>query len=95
MKILFKIIRFRFVQVLLLALALTAGMASRTLASESVEDGKVDVKEIVFGHIQDAYSWHITSWGDAHVSIPLPVIVRGQSGEWHVFPAGRIARRFL
>lgn len=90
MKILFKIIRFRFVQVLLLALALTAGMASRTLASESAEDGKVDVKEIVFGHIQDAYSWHITSWGDAHVSIPLPVIVRGQSGEWHVFPSSRL-----
>ena len=33
------------------------------------ETGKVDAKEIVFHHIQDAYEWHITSWGDKHISI--------------------------
>ncbi len=49
------------------------------------QEGKVDVKGIVFGHIQDSYEWHITSWGDAHISVPLPVIVCGQSGQWNVF----------
>lgn len=39
------------------------------------EEEKVDIKEIVFGHIGDAYEWHITSWGDTHLTIPLPVIV--------------------
>ena len=43
---------------------------------ESEGDGKVDVKELVFGHIGDSYSWHI--WGD--FAIPLPCIVYGQNG---------------
>jgi len=47
--------------------------------------GKVDVKEIVFGHIGDSYEWHITTWGETHISIPLPVIIMGSNGQWHVF----------
>ncbi|MCR5247573.1 MAG: F0F1 ATP synthase subunit A [Paludibacteraceae bacterium] len=43
---------------------------------ESEGDGKVDVKELVFGHIGDSYSWHII--GD--IAIPLPCIVYGQNG---------------
>ena len=38
-------------------------------ASGHGEEGKVDAKEIVFHHVQDAYEWHITSWGDKHFSI--------------------------
>ena len=38
-------------------------------------ENTVDVKEIVFGHIGDSYEWHITTWGETHVTIPLPVIV--------------------
>ncbi len=43
---------------------------------ESEGEGKVDVKELVFGHIGDSYSWHII--GD--IAIPLPCIVYGQNG---------------
>lgn len=43
---------------------------------ESEGEGKVDVKELVFGHIGDSYSWHII--GD--FAIPLPCIVYGQNG---------------
>lgn len=50
----------------------------------------VDVKEIVLGHMSDAYNWHITSWGGHHVAIPLPVIVRSQGGTWHVFSSARL-----
>lgn len=55
------------------------------LASESVKDGKLDVSGVVLGHISDSYGWHITTWGDTHISIPLPIILRGNSGEWHFF----------
>ena len=48
------------------------------------EDGEVDVNALVFGHINDAYEWHIVSIGDMHISIPLPVIVKSSTG-WHVF----------
>lgn len=39
------------------------------------QENTVDVKEIVFGHIGDSYEWHITTWGNTHITIPLPVIV--------------------
>jgi len=54
-------------------------------ANESKGEGGVDVKEIVFGHIGDSYEWHITTWGETHISIPLPVIVMGNNGQWHMF----------
>ena len=54
-------------------------------AQESKGNGGVDVKNIVFGHIGDSYEWHITTWGETHISIPLPVIIMGNNGEWHMF----------
>jgi F0F1-type ATP synthase, subunit a len=54
-------------------------------SAEETKGGGVDVKEIVFGHIGDSYEWHITTWGETHISIPLPVIVMGSNGQWHVF----------
>ncbi len=50
---------------------------------------EIDVYEIVFGHIEDAYEWHITDIGDVTISIPLPVIVKSSSG-WHVFSSARL-----
>ncbi len=53
----------------------------------AAEEGKstVDVKEIVLGHMSDSYEWHITTWNGHHISIPLPVIVKGQESGWQVF----------
>ena len=50
----------------------------------------VDVKEVVLGHIGDSYDWHITTIGEKHISIPLPVIVKGKNGEWHCFSSGHL-----
>ena len=50
----------------------------------------VDVKEIVFGHIGDSYEWHITTWGETHVTIPLPVIVHSSTTGWHAFLSSRL-----
>lgn len=52
-------------------------------------DGAIDVKEIVLGHMSDAYDWHIVTWNGHHISIPLPVIVRGEDGAWHIFSSAR------
>ncbi len=71
---------------LALLLLLSAFAAARPAMAE--EDG-VDVKEIVLGHMSDAYDWHITTWRGHHISIPLPVIVRGEDGTWHVFSSAR------
>ena len=53
-------------------------------------ENTVDVKEIVFGHIGDSYEWHITTWGETHVTIPLPVIVHSSTTGWHAFLSSRL-----
>ncbi len=60
------------------------------IASEEKGEG-IDVKEIVLGHMGDAYDWHLTTYDHHHISIPLPIIVKGQESGWHVFSSSRLA----
>lgn len=73
------------------ALFLSQLFAFTANAAESNAEAKptVDVKEIVLGHMSDAYEWHITTWKGHHISIPLPVIVKGETSGWHVFSSAR------
>ena len=59
-------------------------------ANEHEEAKKVDAKEIVFQHIQDSYEWHITSWGDKHFILSLPVILYSRETGWHCFSSSRL-----
>lgn len=60
-------------------------------AIEASEQGEeLDVKQVVLSHIADSYEWHICSVGERHISVPLPVIVRSQSGEWHCFSSSKL-----
>jgi len=58
-------------------------------SAESHPEEELDVKELILDHLADAYDWHIVSYGDKHISIPLPVIVRGQESGWHLFSSSR------
>ena len=60
------------------------------LAHTQEEVTKVDAKEIVFQHIQDAYEWHITSWGDKHIALSLPVILYSRESGWQCFSSSRL-----
>lgn len=51
----------------------------------AAEEKDLDVTEIIYEHTGDAYSWHLLSWGDREISLPLPVIVRSSTTGWHVF----------
>ena len=67
--------------------------ADESAAPESVsteEAEPVDVKDIVFGHIGDAYEWHITDIGETKLIIPLPVIVYSSTTGWHCFLSSRL-----
>ena len=57
--------------------------------AKAAEEGEVNVQEIVFSHIQDAYTWHITEWNGQEIAIPLPIIVKGEEG-WKVFLSNRL-----
>ncbi|MBQ4161577.1 MAG: F0F1 ATP synthase subunit A [Parabacteroides sp.] len=60
-------------------------------AKATSKEGEVDVQDIVFSHIQDAYSWHITEWNGKHIEIPLPILVRSQEQGWDMFLSNRLA----
>jgi F-type H+-transporting ATPase subunit a len=60
-------------------------------AAGSSEKGKpFDANKFIFGHIADAYDFHITTIGHQHVSVPLLVIVKGEENGWSVFPSYKV-----
>ena len=76
-----------------LAVGLSVGNASYAAdapGAQPEEKETVDVKGILFGHVGDTYGWHITSWGDTHLTIPLPIIVRSETTGWHAFLSSRL-----
>ena len=73
---------------MMIMLALVPAIAGADTAHGSDEE-KVDVAELVFGHIGDSYGWHITTWKGQHVTIPLPCIVHSSTG-WHVFMSSEL-----
>ena len=80
----------RSIAALLLA-ALCLLLPVRSFA-EPAEDGaqeELDMNEYIFGHIGDAYEWHITTIGERHISIPLPCIII--DGGVHAFSSTRLA----
>ena len=59
-----------------------------TLSSVSAADkaeGNINIKEILFGHVQDSYSWHVTDIGGKPLIMPLPMIFYSQHSGFHVF----------
>ena len=59
-------------------------------AQETGEAGELDIDSYIFGHVGDAYDWHITTINGRPVSVPLPVIVRSKSTGWHCFSSRRL-----
>lgn len=61
-------------------------LPQKSFAAQTNSDtSAVDVKKIIFEHVKDAYEWHITTWGDKHISIPLPVILYSERTGWVTF----------
>lgn len=75
---------------LFLLLAFGLFLPKTVFASSEEHKGEINVSEFVLEHLADSYEWHITTWGNHHVSIPLPVIVKGETSGWHIFSCERI-----
>lgn len=76
--------------ILLVGFWLMAGIPQPAAAAHGDDEEKVDVKSIIFDHIGDAYEWHLTTWGDQHISIPLPVILYSDMSGWHLFSSSHL-----
>ena len=72
------------IRYIVITLLLLLAIPTATLKAETGGEGEIDVNELIFGHIGDAYEWHVVSFGDTHLTIHLPVIVKSSTG-WHVF----------
>lgn len=59
--------------------------------SDDAPENKVNVKDIIFGHIGDSYEWHITNWGEKEYVIHLPVILYSKESGWHIFMSSALA----
>lgn len=70
-----------------LAATLSFG-ANASVSGESSEPGKIDTKTIIFEHLGDAYGWEVPFCHS--IRIPLPVIVKDNTGSWHIFSSSRL-----
>lgn len=77
--------------ILTVIVAAIAGMPcfAQDEADSTASGPGFNIQEVIFGHTNDAYEWHITNIGDKAISIPLPVIVKSSTG-WHVFSSRKL-----
>jgi F-type H+-transporting ATPase subunit a len=54
-------------------------------AGGSEEKKAFEPANFILDHIADSYEWHVTSVGEKHISIPLPVIVYSSEKGFNVF----------
>jgi F-type H+-transporting ATPase subunit a len=53
--------------------------------AESHNTEKFSPGEFIFDHISDAYEWHILTYKDFHLTIPLPVIIYSKTRGLNIF----------
>ena len=69
----------------ILAVLLLIFVAVPISAQEALPEKELDVKTLIIEHLGDTYEWHITTIGDKHISIPLPVILYSETSGFHTF----------
>jgi len=50
----------------------------------------LNVGDFIIEHVSDSYDWHITTFGDKHISIPLLVILKSKEQGWVFFMSNKL-----
>ncbi len=74
----------KYLRSILLALTMVFAISPALAAEGEKEEGSISLKEILFGHVQDAYQWHVTDLGGEPVIIHLPMIFYSEQSGFHV-----------
>ncbi len=83
----------RSILVLLILALLPLGIKAE---DKQTEGGELNIPEIVLEHLSDSYEWHIATFGDKSISIPLPIIVRSsQTGNWYLGTKENLPENFF
>ncbi len=59
------------------------GQSHENGTEKSSSEDKFDTGEFIFEHVLDAYYWHIATFDEKEVSVPLPVILYSNRPELH------------
>lgn len=68
-----------------------SGRALEAPDTLAVTEGEVhsqeafDAGRFVVEHVSDAYEWHIATFGETHVTIPLPILLYSKTSGFHAF----------
>jgi len=75
------------VSVLMLSFQWTVANDTESAGHEAVKK-EFNAGEMIIEHVVDAHEWHILTWGETHVSIPLPIIIYNE-GHLDVFMSSK------
>lgn len=66
-------------------------MASETTEKPGEEktSGKFEAGKFVMEHVSDAFEWHIATFGETEISVPLPIILYSSTKGWNVFMSSK------
>ena len=67
-------------------------LTSHPVKAQAEEKEELSIKELIFEHLGDAYKWHFFTYNEKDFSLYLPVIVRSESGQWHIFSSSRLEK---
>lgn len=62
---------------------------NETHENEGHSSEKMQPGRFIIDHIGDTYGWHIFSWHDTHVTVPLPIILYSEYSGFHIFMSSR------
>jgi F-type H+-transporting ATPase subunit a len=51
--------------------------------SDSLVKEEFNTGKFIIEHVMDSYDWHVASFGDTHISIPLPIILYSKNPDLH------------
>ena len=59
-------------------------------SAKEVEPEELNIKELILEHLADTYEWHLFTWNEQSITIPLPIIVYSKTSGWSVFSSSRL-----
>ena len=80
-----QIIRPLFIIILALFTGGFAFAAEEQKAAEASNSEEFNAGKFVMEHVSDAFEWHIATFGETEISVPLPIILYSSDKGWNVF----------
>lgn len=68
---------------------ITVASEADSTSNESGHNTKFEAGKFVIEHVSDAYEWHIATFGETHISVPLPIILYSSNHGWNFFMSSR------